>query len=74
MNSKLCTLEFHKDSVFNVRWAPFSSTLLATSGSDRRVLLWDLSRLGDEVDEENEGPPELVFAHGGHTAKVSDIS
>jgi hypothetical protein len=22
----------------------------------------------------NDGPPELLFVHGGHTAKVSDFS
>ncbi|CAG9329603.1 unnamed protein product [Blepharisma stoltei] len=76
MANKLCSLEFHKDSVHSVRWAPFSGTLLGTAGSDRRVLVWDLSRLGDDSmdEDQSEGPPELLFVHGGHTAKVTDIS
>lgn len=38
--------------------------------------MWDLSRVGLEQTEEEkkDGPPELVFIHGGHTAKISDIS
>lgn len=28
--------------------------------------------ISDELRK--EGPPELIFVHGGHTAKVNDIS
>ncbi len=33
-------------------------------------------RIGDEQAEEdaNDGPPELLFVHGGHTAKISELS
>ena len=49
--------------------------LLASSGSDRRVMVWDLSRFDKPQTEEEkkDGPPELLFVHGGHTAKVSDL-
>lgn len=32
--------------------------------------------MGKELHEDQltEGPPELVFIHGGHTAKVNDLS
>lgn len=36
--------------------------------------------LGDRIDEEQtpedaeDGPPELLFIHGGHTSKISDFS
>jgi len=38
--------------------------------------MWDLSRIGDEQTPEDaeDGPPELLFVHGGHTSKVSDFS
>ena len=38
--------------------------------------IWDLSRIGEEQSPEDaeDGPPELLFIHGGHTSKVSDIS
>jgi histone-binding protein RBBP4 len=51
-------------------------SILASSGFDRRLLVWDLSLIGAEqtVEEEQEGPPELVFMHGGHTNKILDFS
>ncbi len=38
--------------------------------------IWDLSRIGAEQtpDDAEDGPPELLFLHGGHTSKVSDFS
>jgi histone-binding protein RBBP4 len=35
-----------------------------------------MSRIGMEQSEEDaeDGPPELLFLHGGHTSKVSDFS
>lgn len=33
-------------------------------------------RIGDEQTPEDaeDGPPELLFIHGGHTSKISDFS
>ena len=38
-------------------------------------MIWDLSRAGDEQAEDDaaDGPPELLFIHGGHTAKVRGL-
>ena len=38
--------------------------------------MWDLSRIGEEQSPEDaeDGPPELLFIHGGHTAKIPDFS
>ena len=38
--------------------------------------MWDLSKIGEEQSAEDaeDGPPELLFIHGGHTAKISDFS
>jgi histone-binding protein RBBP4 len=46
--------------------------VLASCGADRRLMVWDLSRIGDEQspDDAEDGPPELLFIHGGHTSKV----
>jgi histone-binding protein RBBP4 len=40
------------------------------------MAVWDLSRIGMEQTPEDaeDGPPELLFLHGGHTSKVSDFS
>jgi len=40
------------------------------------VNVWDLARIGDEqtTEDAEDGPPELLFIHGGHTSKISDFS
>ena len=72
----LSELEHHKEGVYQISWSPHSETLLATGSSDRRICIWDLSNIGQEQTPEQatEGPPELIFVHGGHTAKISDFS
>jgi WD40 repeat protein len=73
---KLHSFESHKDQIFNVSWAPFAETYMASCGADRRVNVWDLSKIGEEQDPEDaeDGPPELLFIHGGHTDKIADFS
>ncbi|CAJ1942330.1 unnamed protein product [Cylindrotheca closterium] len=70
------TLSGHTDQVYMVNWAPHDESVLASCSADRRVGLWDLSRIGAEQSPEDaeDGPPELLFLHGGHTANVSDFS
>ena len=76
LTQKVHSFEGHKSGVYQLDWAPFSETILASCSSDRRVHVWDLSRIGEEQSPEDaeDGPPELLFIHGGHTAKVSDFS
>lgn len=73
---KLHVLESHTEEVFQVGWNPQHETVLASSGADRRLMVWDLARIGDEQSPEDaeDGPPELLFIHGGHTAKISDFA
>jgi len=77
LQKKVHTLEGgHTDEVYVVQWAPFDESILGSAGADRRVAIWDLSRTGREQTPEDaeDGPPELLFVHGGHTAKISDFS
>lgn len=76
LSTKVHTLRGHTDEVYMVEWAPFNESILGSCSADRRVAIWDLSRTGQEQSEEDaeDGPPELLFLHGGHTAKVSDFS
>ena len=39
-------------------------------------MFWDLNKVGEEQtpEESVEGPPELLFIHGGHTNRISDFS
>ncbi|TKX26828.1 histone acetyltransferase type B subunit 2 [Elsinoe australis] len=75
-HGKIHALEGHKDMVSKVEWHPTDSAILASSADDRRIIFWDLSRAGMEQTPEDaeDGPPEMLFMHGGHTARVSDFS
>jgi histone-binding protein RBBP4 len=59
-----------------VQWSPHNETVFASASVDRRINVWDLSRIGEEQTPEDaeDGPPELLFIHGGHTSKISDFS
>lgn len=76
MKAKVHSMEVHGDEVLQVAWSPMHETILASAGTDRRLNVWDLSRIGMEQDEEDaqDGPPELLFVHGGHTNKITDFS
>ncbi|KAI0334433.1 histone acetyltransferase type B subunit 2 [Cubamyces sp. BRFM 1775] len=67
--------EGHTDEVLHVAWSPHNPTVFASASSDRRVNLWDLSQIGVEQtpDDQEDGPPELLFVHGGHTARPTDF-
>ncbi|KAJ2545153.1 Histone acetyltransferase type B subunit 2 [Coemansia sp. RSA 1933] len=75
LKHKLHSLEAHKDEVLQLAWSPTHETVLASASGDRRVNVWDVSRIGEEqtVEDAEDGPPELMFIHGGHTSKVSDL-
>jgi len=76
LKSKLHALEGHGEEVYQVGWSPFNETIVASASSDRRLHVWDLSKIGEEQSPEDaeDGPPELMFIHGGHTAKIADFS
>lgn len=76
LDSKVHSFEHHSDEILQVEWSPFNEAILASASSDRRVNIWNLSKIGEEQDPEDaaDGPPELLFIHGGHTNKVSDFS
>lgn len=56
---KLHSFESHKDEIFQVQWSPHNETILASSGTDRRLHIWDLSKIGEEQTPEDaeDGPP-----------------
>ena len=77
LSDPLSVFKGHTAEVFNVTWAPFGEgTILGSSSADRRVNVWDLSRIGQEQTPEDaeDGPPELLFIHGGHTSKLNDLA
>jgi hypothetical protein len=34
--------------LLQIQWNPKNETILASCGADRRLMVWDLSRIGDE--------------------------
>ncbi|TDH65454.1 hypothetical protein CCR75_008013 [Bremia lactucae] len=76
MKAKLHSFEGHNDEVYQIQWSPHNETILGSCSADRRMHVWDLSKIGDEQSPEDaeDGPPELLFIHGGHTSKISDFS
>ena len=55
----------HRTVILQVQWSPHNETILASSGTDRRLHIWDLSKIGDEQSPEDaeDGPPELLVSH-----------
>jgi histone-binding protein RBBP4 len=76
LSQKLHEFVSHQDDVLQLSWSPHNETILASASADRRVHVWDLSRIGDEqtAEDAEDGPPELLFVHGGHTDKVADLA
>ncbi|KAG2310857.1 hypothetical protein Bca4012_025362 [Brassica carinata] len=76
LSSAVHTFDSHKEEVCQVGWSPKNETILASCCLNRRLMVWDLSRINEEqtVEDAEDGPPELLFTHGGHTAKISDFS
>lgn len=75
LGSRLHTFEAHSEEVFQLGWSPKHSTVLASCGADRRLMVWDMARIGEEqsAGDAEDGPPELLFIHAGHTSKISDF-
>lgn len=72
----LHSFEGHDGNIVQVQWCPGDEAIFSSSGEDKRVVLWDISKIGEEQTEEDaeDGVPELLFTHGGHTGSISDIA
>ncbi|KAG7880591.1 hypothetical protein KL935_003370 [Ogataea polymorpha] len=65
----------HTKSITNLEWDPFHENIVGSSSSDRRIILWDINKIGKEQlqDEMEDGVPELLMMHGGHTGGINDF-
>ena len=56
--SQLHTFVGHNDAIGVVSWDPNSPTRFLSGSSDRRMVVWDMARLGDNTKE--KGGNEIV--------------
>jgi WD40 repeat protein len=52
LDQKTHTFRGHKDEVFQVSWNTKHDNILASCGSDRRVYIWDLNKIGQSQTAE----------------------
>jgi WD40 repeat protein len=62
LETSLYTMDTHDGEVRQVAWSPHDAPILASAASDRKIMLWDLRRIGEEqtAEDAEDGPPELV--------------
>eukprot|EP01012_Entosiphon_sulcatum_P011159 TRINITY_DN16698_c0_g1_i1.p1 TRINITY_DN16698_c0_g1~~TRINITY_DN16698_c0_g1_i1.p1 ORF type:complete len:382 (+),score=31.70 TRINITY_DN16698_c0_g1_i1:25-1170(+) len=71
-HSLLGCFTVHSGQVLCVEFAPFESTIFASSGDDCRVVLWDVE-LAKEAATDGL-PAATIFQHCAHKSKVVDIA
>lgn len=63
------SFQWHKDQLTSIEWHPTEPSMLAVSGADDQVTLWDFSVEQDveEMSDQDapEVPPQLMFIHQG---------
>lgn len=72
----LHTMMGHSDSITNLEFSPHTDGIIASGAQDRRVIIWDIFKIGEEQTQEDaeDGCPELFMMHAGHTGAVTDLS
>jgi histone-binding protein RBBP4 len=67
LDKPMHVFESHTDEVLHLAWSPHHPSIFASAAGDRRINVWDISKCGIEQspDDQEDGPPELMFVHGG---------
>ncbi|OZJ04836.1 hypothetical protein BZG36_02327 [Bifiguratus adelaidae] len=67
----VATFKWHSQHITSIEWHPTEDSILAVSGADDQVSIWDLS-VEPDTEESNkiiangvEVPPQLLFVHQG---------
>ena len=66
----------HEGNITNLEFANYEDGVLASSGEDRKMIYWDITKIGNEQtqDDAEDGVPEKIFVHGGHRSSINDFS
>ena len=67
LRKPLHTFEHHNEEVFQIGWSPKNETILASCGADRRLMVWDLSRIGEEQVRGSHPSVQWLHAKWGTT-------
>ncbi len=62
----MARFQWHSDQITSLEWDPHDESVIAASGADGQVTVWDLSVEKDteqQVKEEEHIPPQLMFSH-----------
>lgn len=68
------SFNWHKKPITSLDWHPVESSVLAVSGADDQLTLWDLALERDEEEELHmdkelaQIPPQLLFVHQGQSS------
>ena len=62
------SFQWHRDAITSIEWHPTDSSVLAASGADDQLTIWDFSVEQDTEEDMNDGdtlevPPQLLFIH-----------
>lgn len=56
----------HTGPITSIEWSPHDSSVLAASGEDNQLTLWDIAvEKADLTEDEPEVLPQLLFIHQG---------
>ncbi|XP_027201095.2 histone-binding protein RBBP4-A-like [Dermatophagoides pteronyssinus] len=75
LNEKLHSIQLKQEKFHTLKWSSHCETLFAALTNDRKVYLFDMDKIFDELlpQEIDNGPSSLTFIHGGHTSRICDF-
>ncbi|KAL1926264.1 hypothetical protein VTP01DRAFT_5961 [Rhizomucor pusillus] len=75
LGSKVHEMLGHDEEIYQLAWSPHHDAILATGSNDKTIRVWDVARIGDlqSPEDAQDGPPELLFKHGGHIGRITDL-
>ncbi|SBT72122.1 chromatin assembly factor 1 P55 subunit, putative [Plasmodium malariae] len=75
-NKSLHRIISQKETIIKLQWDKYQPGILSSSSSDKYIYFFDTNKIGIEqtYEDSQDGPPELIFIHGGHSSNILDFS